>query len=123
MTRRRLLCGLLLASMLLVGFGGWLWLGSGPRVSKARFEEVRKGMTWIEGVRTVGALPGNYLKGHGIEPPLGVRYSDYESWHCDDGLLFVRFDEADKAVDVEVFDVFLWGPPTLTERIRRWLGL
>jgi hypothetical protein len=33
MTRRRILCGLLLASAVLACFAGWLWMASGPRPS------------------------------------------------------------------------------------------
>jgi hypothetical protein len=121
MTRRRVLCGLLLLSALLACLGGWLWIAS-PRVTRARLEQVRYGMSRDEVIHTVGGAPGDYSRGqvsinrHSIP-------SQHETWLCEDGLLFVRFDDADKATNVVIHDVVNSGPPTLTERIRRWLGL
>jgi hypothetical protein len=50
MTRRRVLCGLLLASVVLACFAGWLVMASGPRVTAARFDliqpEPRCGHAW-----------------------------------------------------------------------------
>jgi hypothetical protein len=40
------------------------------------------------------------------------------NWH-----LLVYFDDAGRATDVEIHEVDYVGLPTLTERIRRWLGL
>src|SRR5262249_2776975 len=122
MTRRRLLCGLLLLSVVLACFGGWLWMASGPRVTRERFKLVKEGMSREEVIQIVGGAPGDYSRGqvsinrHSIP-------SQHETWLCEDGLLFVRFDDADKAIDVLIHDVVKSGPPTLTERIRRWLGL
>jgi hypothetical protein len=121
MTRRRLLCGLLLASALLACFGGWLWVASGSRVSLVRFERVKKGMSREEVIRTVGGPPGDYSAERGGPFCKGL-LPEHERWICDDGELFVRFDEDDTAAHLEVFDA-LRPTPTLSVRIRRWLGL
>jgi hypothetical protein len=119
MTRRRLLCGLLLASAVLVCFAGWLWMRD-PGVTGARFEQVKKGMTREEVIRTVGGPPGDYQT---IGFSIAVRAPDtpiYSSWVCDTGYLFVEFDEHGVATDVRLHTS---NAETLTERIRRWLGL
>jgi hypothetical protein len=130
MTRRRVLCGLLLASALLV-CGAGVWLASRPRVTQARFEQVEKGMTREEVVRIVGGPPGDYTSdGRGSTFP----YADGDQvWVCDSAALVVRFDDNDRAAEVLVLDprldvhfyfgLILERPPTFTERIRRWLGL
>ena len=109
MTRRRLLCGLLLASAVLACFTGWLVMASGPRVTRERFEQVKKGMSREEVIRIVGGPPGDYT----------IDGADF--WRCDDGLLVVWFDISGRAVQKEV--EITSRQPTLTERIRRWLGL
>ena len=63
MTRRRVLFGLLLASVVLAYFAGWLWMASGPRVTRERFEQVKKGMSREEVIRIVGGPPGDYGTG------------------------------------------------------------
>jgi hypothetical protein len=128
MTRRRLLCGLLLASALLVCFAGWLWVVSHLRVTMgARFEQVKKGMTREEVIRTVGGPPRDYSDGRAWawrDSRYPFRFEGYQQWLCDEGELLVLFDAAGTAIDVRVQGVARdAGPPTLTERIRRWLGL
>jgi hypothetical protein len=44
------------------------------RVTRARLEQVKRGMTWAEVVRTAGGLPGDYTTGPCLEPALGNRY-------------------------------------------------
>ena len=112
MTRRRVLCGLLLASVVLVCFGAWLWMANGRKVTRARFEQVREGMSRKEVIRTVGAAADRLQN---IYNSVG-----WDSWGCDEAVLFVRFDDTDTAIGVYVVDE---SPPTLTERIRRGLGL
>ena len=109
MTRRRVLCGLLLLSAVLACFGGWLWIVNAGKPTRAKFEQVQEGMTREEVIRIVGGPPGDYT----------IDGADF--WRCDDGLLVVWFDISGRAVqkDVEIIP----RPPTLTERIRRWLGL
>src|SRR5262249_10623747 len=51
MTRRRVLCGLLLASAVLACFAAWLVIVSGPRVTRERFERVKEGMSREEVIR------------------------------------------------------------------------
>jgi hypothetical protein len=122
MTRRRVLLGLLLASAVLACCAG-LWIVSRPRSMRARFEQVKEGMTREEVIRTVGAPPGHDSNSGYRETPPDVRFEhDLEEWSCDDGLLMVRFDDRGTAAEVYVLDIGV-GRQTLTERIRRWLGL
>jgi hypothetical protein len=139
MTRRRVLCGLLLASTVLACGAGWLWMVSGPRVTRARFEQVKKGMTKEEVIRTVGVPPGDYSSDEdlydGWVRQQAAPWDIFDWWACDDGqhdethksvsYLLVRFDGTGTALEVktisEVRGVVV--PQTLTERIRRWLGL
>ena len=111
MTRRRVLCGLLLASAVLACFAGWLWIASGHRVTRARLDQVKKGMSREEVIRTVGGPPDSVL-------------GERQSWLSQDrgSLLIVDFDDAETAAEVFVLHS-QFGEPTLTERIRRWLGL
>jgi hypothetical protein len=122
MTRRRLLCGLLLASAVLACFGGWLWMASARKPSRAKFEQVKKGMTREEVIRTVGGPPGNYSTSD--------RFGTAQDlWVADDAELRVKFDDAGTATEVVVFNGHIYSGPvvlrplTFTERIRRWLGL
>jgi outer membrane protein assembly factor BamE (lipoprotein component of BamABCDE complex) len=112
MTRRRVLCGLLLLSALLACFASWLWVVNGRKMTRARFEQVREGMSREEVIRTVGAAPDSLQDNYNS---VGWDY-----WRCDEAVLIVRFDYTDTAIAVYVDD---GSPPTLTERIRRWLGL
>ena len=130
MTRRRLLCGLLLLSAVLACLGGWLVIASSHRVTRARFEQVKKGMSREEVIRTVGGPPGDYS--NAVYPyddlPRSFIGPNFYEWACDDGWLLVFFgdaDNADMASDVVVSEPVrdLLRRPTLTERIRRWLGL
>ena len=119
MTRRRLLCGLLLLSAVLACFACWLVIG--PNSMLKRFEQVKEGMTREEVIRTVGGPPGNYVSGIVYLKPRPEIFG-FESWMCDDGELLVFFDDGGTATDVRVSDVITFVP-TLTERIRCWLGL
>jgi hypothetical protein len=123
MTRRRLLCGLLLASAVLACFAGGLMIANARRVTRSRFEQVKKGMTREEVIRTVGGPAGDYAGRDVILSGFPGRSLDYETWVCADGELLVYFDDAGTATEVVVLDVEdPLGPPTLTERIRQWLG-
>jgi hypothetical protein len=125
MTRRRAFCGLLLASAMLACFAGWLWTTSGPRVTRARFKQVKEGMSRDEVIRIVGGPSGDYRNGSISTEAIIMsveQAKSYECWFCDDGLVLVRFDDSGRAVEVDL-DVGITQPPTLTERIRRWLGL
>jgi outer membrane protein assembly factor BamE (lipoprotein component of BamABCDE complex) len=130
MTRRRVLFGLLLVSVVLACFAGWLWMARDPRVTRERFEQVKEGMSREEVIRKVGAPPGNYSDGLWSLYAFGPERT---WWVCDDAALAVDFDDAGTATNVVVLDPhhdvhFSLSPrlpraPTLTERIRRWLGL
>jgi hypothetical protein len=118
MTRRRILCGLLFALALLACLAGWLWIASGPRITRERFEQVKKGMSLEEVIRTVG------------EPPHMMRDKGPSDrtvalWSCDhDGCFLIVHLESD-TVTGTLLDTFQPAPLTqrITERIRRWLGL
>jgi outer membrane protein assembly factor BamE (lipoprotein component of BamABCDE complex) len=118
MSRRHFLCGLALASAVLACFAGWLVRGQ--RVSLARLGQVKIGMSREEVIRTIGVPPGDYSngqrKGAGGSPCLEDRA--YQSWLYNNAELVVYFDDAGK-----VDHCFVLPKPTLTERIRRWLGL
>jgi hypothetical protein len=127
MTRRRVLCGLLLASAVLACGVGWLVIATARKVSRERFEQVRKGMSREQVIRTIGGQPGDYSSSR--PSPQEIRCFDlhptwhgkaYEQWLCDDGHLLVLFDDADMVDHTVVYE---FDPPQLTERIRRWLGL
>src|SRR5262249_13558425 len=115
MTRRRLLCGLLLLSALLACGVGVLWIASRPRFTRANFGQVKEGMSREEVIRIVGGPPNDvataadYVVGSGI-----ARIVRYDKWLCDDGVLLVFFDDADTAADVIVKEFGM--PPTLIER-------
>jgi hypothetical protein len=115
MTRRRLLCGLLLASAVLACFGGWLWITSRQRVTRARFEQVKSGMSREEVILMVGSPPDHYWRDGSPIHPAATQQS---AWFCGDAELVVDFDDAGSALNV-----MMVREPTLTERIRRWLGL
>jgi hypothetical protein len=124
MTRRRVLCGLLLVSAMLACLAGVFLIASGPRVSQARFKQVNKGMSRQEVIRIVGGPPGDYSSGQYATTYGRARnYWQVEGWFCDDGELLIHFDHADSAAEVVLLNVDLPRSPTLTERIRRWLGL
>src|SRR5262249_25067880 len=107
MTRRRVLCGLLLLSAVLACFAGWLWIVSGPRVRRAKFEQVKKGMTREEVIGIVGGPPGDYRTGEvelDQEPDeefenlmfngkvlLGKMRPRIEWWQGDDGTFWICF--------------------------------
>jgi hypothetical protein len=79
-------------------------------------------MSREEVIRTVGGPPGDYSGGEATRHGACI-FDKHVRWLCTDGELLVRFDGTDSAADVWVLDVNSRPPPTLTERIRRWLGL
>jgi hypothetical protein len=118
MTRPRILCALLVASAVLACGIGVLWFitASKVTVSRARFNQVKEGMSREEVIRTVGGPPGDYSSSGYMPSNDGL-----EQWSCDDGLLLVHFGDDGTATELWVFK--MRQPPTFTERIRRWLGL
>jgi hypothetical protein len=127
MTRRRALCGLLLLSAVLAGFAGWLWIANARKPTRAKFEQVRKGMSREEVIRIVGGPPGDYSDGEWSSMPRLSGYEAHDSWFTDEGELLVRFDDTDIATHVVIVSVgravLSRRPPSFTERIRRCLGL
>ena len=116
MTRRGVLCGLLLLSAVLVCGVGWLVIASRPRATRARFQQVKEGMSREEVIRMVGPPKEDYSR----HPDRRAGTHIHERWFCDEGCLSVVFNDADRAEVVYVLEL---DPPPLTERIRRWLGL
>src|SRR5262245_35517185 len=53
-TTRRFFFGLLFASVILACFAGWLVATSSPRITRAPFERVKKGMSRQEAIRILG---------------------------------------------------------------------
>jgi hypothetical protein len=78
-----------------------------------RLAQVKEGMSREEVIRTVGSPPLD--KSHSLMP-----YVDQDEWSCADGWLLVHFGDDRTAQQVRVMKN---SQPTLTERIRRWLGL
>jgi hypothetical protein len=121
MTRRRLLCGLLVASAVLVCLAGWLVIASDRKMTRSRFEQVKKGMSPEEVIRTVGGPPD--YAGSRVIPHMGFdRFGFDACWVCDEAKLIVFFDDSGTAEATAIVDVST-PPLTLTQRIRRWLGL
>ena len=56
MTRRRVLCGLLLLSAVLACFAGWLWIDSRPRLTRVQFKQVKEGMSREEAIEQTAEL-------------------------------------------------------------------
>jgi hypothetical protein len=126
--RRRLLFGLLLASALLAWRARVLWIASGARFTRANFAQVKKGMPREEVIRIVGGPPNDYATAEHYVAGGIARLVRYDKWRCDDAVLLVQFDDADTADDVILKEgaadvVVCPPPPTLVERILRWLGL
>src|SRR5262249_15977230 len=84
-----------------------------------RFEQDRFGMSRKDVLRIVGVPPGDYSNGRCDTLGHGRQWPDH--WLCEDGELFVRFDDAGAAYEVVIYNVL--PRPTLPERPRRWLGL
>jgi hypothetical protein len=121
MTRRRVLCGLLVISAVLACFGGWLWMASGPRVSLLRFERVKEGMSHAEVNGIVGGPPGDYFSDGRVNK---FDHDDgHQSWWFgDDAALIVDFNDSGTVANALILE-YPSVRPTFTERIRRWLGL
>jgi hypothetical protein len=68
-------------------FAGWLWVASHARVTMARFEQVQKGMSREEVIRTVGAPPLD-LSAHFTHDTAHQSW-----WACDDAFLCVDFND------------------------------
>jgi hypothetical protein len=118
MTRRRLLFGFVFASAALVCFACLLWLATPRRPTLARFEQVTKGMSRDEVMRTVGGPP---TKIPGVSEQLFIEPDvSLDVWACEDGMLLVHFDDDGTAARVSVAPL---QPPTFIDRIRRWLGM
>jgi hypothetical protein len=56
MTRRRVLCGLLLASAVLACCAGWLWIANARTMTRARFEQVKEGKSRASPWRIAGRV-------------------------------------------------------------------
>src|SRR5262245_37213535 len=129
MNRRSLLFGLLLAVAVLTCFAGWLVIGNAHKPTRARFDNVKDEMSRQAVVRLVGPPDVAASAGDGL----------FDYWLWDGGQLRDYFDDeaglGTSSTSV-VYDVDVWAydehpkcqwkpprPPTLSQRIRRWLGL
>lgn len=92
---------------------------SSQRVTKEDLERVERGMSRNQVMRAVGRPPGDYCTDLCMSLPHGLRFWDHR---CNDGELFVFFDQQGIATDVVVCDVFNLGPPSFLDRVRQWLG-
>lgn len=128
--RRRLgWCGLALLLLAIpVGLILLLARATEPRVTRAKLELVREGMTRAEVEALIGVPPGDYASGTVFSdckfverPEKPWAYS--AEWTCDDGLLFVYFDENDRVVWAVTYNGWVSHEPTLFEKLRSWLGL
>jgi hypothetical protein len=135
--RQLLLLGV--AAALLLAACLALWLAARPaRVSRARFEAVRAGMTVEEVEAALGGPPGDYRTGEvkldlsGGQPEfdnamlapevlLGERHFRHEWWQGDEGNAWVCFDE-DRRVVTKEFTPGERVASTPLDRLRRWLG-
>jgi hypothetical protein len=116
MANRKLLWSACVAFTLIIAIAVGLVLTSRlPRVTRQRFECVKKGMSWEEVIRAVGGPPGDYSSGNCFCQS-NVRYPTYKSWLCDEGLLLVHFDQNGMADDVVVCNVHFIGSPRTIEQ-------
>jgi len=116
--------GILVGSPLLVLFGVSMALVSDAgKVSRARFERVEKGMSFSQVVHIVGGEPGDYTSVPCVPLRHGVTLWGSKDWLCDEGGLLIYFDDDGLAAQVIVYDVYAFEPPTVLERLRRWVGL
>jgi hypothetical protein len=140
MTRRRVLCGLLLASLVLACFAGWLVWRAVAKPERVRaYEQLALGMTRTEVNQAIGVPPGRYTAKSWDQPSQlylreagipAVNLYEYEltrdtdvkveKWKWDDYWIFVAFDGEGKSVGCYLLSS---GPPgpTLTQQIRHWL--
>ncbi|QEL16029.1 outer membrane protein assembly factor BamE [Limnoglobus roseus] len=124
LSRRRLLrvsLGLLLMAAVGVGIA---YSVRPARSMRARFEQVKEGMTREQVIGLVGP-PGDYSAGDGWPcPRSSIVYDlDFESWLGNDAELLIEFDDNGVAKDVRVWDVMELPRQTLLERLRNSLGL
>ena len=84
MTRRRVLCGLLLVSVVLACFTGWLWSVRRPRANPERFGQIKEGMSREEVIRIVGGPPFEI-----VDVPEAGRVDCWLGEEADDAALYV----------------------------------
>lgn len=87
------------------------------QVRRSTLEQVTIGMTRDQVLARVGRPPGN----HTDPPRPWPFYFKYDVWAFNSGSLLVRFDDQDRAVDVQIWDPSP-PPPNLIERCLDWLG-
>jgi hypothetical protein len=140
--RRRLLI-LLLATLVIVPVAGWVvWRAATKPEAVKAYERLRLGMTKGEVEKAIGMPPGYYRS----YPRVGIQDGNYvrqigpmpdaagrpisslpyyegtvERWTWDDFWIWVAFGEDGKAVGFYLLEPH--QPPTLLERVRKWLGL
>jgi hypothetical protein len=140
MRRRRtilLAAALVLAVLLLVGY--WVLVPRGPsaRITRAAYERVRLGMTAEEAQAVIGLPPGDYRTAASAtehapadenEAVEGLAYGaddagpDPADWMGDDACIWLDVDP-ERGVVAKHFGAMRDARPTISERIRGWLGL
>jgi hypothetical protein len=110
MTRKRYLTAIgLLAALACAGLVVTLMLSARTNVTKAHFDQIKQGMTKAE-VEEVLGVPGFEF------PWTGVRSF---AWRVDNGdLMSLTFDASHRVVYR-----YWWRRETMSEKIRRWLGV
>jgi hypothetical protein len=134
MTRRPLLVFGLLAGLLALGVGGWVfWSRDTTCIEEDSFVRLRVGMTETEVVRIIGVPAGDYRTdptGHPAGPlgPTGAfgdgKGIDRKHWYSDTYWIQVVFDERGKVAGGFI-GVTPGAMPTesLSAKVRRWLHL
>src|SRR5262245_36009970 len=145
LTRRRLLIGLLIATMLIVPAGGWaVWRAIAKPAPLRAYERLRLGMTLTEVEEAIGAPPGIHTD---ISPaflarrfPQHVRESGLpsetaeadwvhakltvERWSWEEYSINVAFDDDGKAVGYYLLQwPGEWPQPSFLDRLRQFVGL
>lgn len=94
-----------------------------PRLEGSRFTQVRVGMTREQVEAVLGVPPGDYTSDPSPDPADNPwAYSRLTVWACDDGVLYVGFDDNDVVVDAIAFPLTRPPKPSLPGRLRTWLG-
>jgi hypothetical protein len=132
MTRRRVLCGLLLASAVLAVLYLCLLTRASAGINKRGFDRIGVGMARTEVEAILGGPPSDYGPGNVIFVPMNKPYESLvgdepiqERWFADDVAIIVTFNEQEQVLGKEMSHEVIRlqrTPPTLTERIRSWLG-
>jgi hypothetical protein len=133
MTKRRQLLVALVAVAGLTLLAGWWYFVRPPGINRRGFDRIRTGMSRPEVEALLGGPPGDYTVrsrapgescAHPLEcvsPETDVSNYRSEAWTDGERTVCVYFHAGGTVADKEYMD-FSLPPPTLWERVRRWLG-